>query len=226
VCRQHHAPCHHAHNPTPCVIMHASPPNPHIMSTTTLSPNGCSHNHYKHPSHALPLAFAQPHPHHPTTHLQQAAAAFAVSNTELPRPQQAGTAQKHSLPAMGEAMGSNKKVCTTSAPFASRPLPCCTVCLGRNPHRTIECAAACTWDGQHEVFSEHIHKGLWSKDGKQLCTAWQREEGCTTPKHDSRHLCSGCGATTHGAQMLRSCSRVTDPKGFGLSSYAVPLSRV
>jgi len=26
--------------------------------------------------------------------------------------------------------------------------------------------------------------------------------------------------------MLRSCSKVTDPKGFGLSSYAVPLSRV
>jgi len=26
--------------------------------------------------------------------------------------------------------------------------------------------------------------------------------------------------------LLRSCSKVTDPKGFGLSSYAVPLSRV
>jgi hypothetical protein len=25
-------------------------------------------------------------------------------------------------------------------------------------------------------------------------------------------------------QVLRSCSKVTDPKGFGLSSYAVPLS--
>jgi len=27
-------------------------------------------------------------------------------------------------------------------------------------------------------------------------------------------------------RLLRSCSRVTDPKGFGLSSYAVPLPRV
>ncbi|KAG2754173.1 hypothetical protein P692DRAFT_20759062, partial [Suillus brevipes Sb2] len=79
-------------------------------------------------------------------------------------------------------------------------LPCCAVCLGRHPHRTIECAATQTWDKQFDTFSERIRKGLWTKDGKQLCTAWQREEGCTTPKHDACHICSGCGATTHGAQ--------------------------
>ncbi|KAG1726174.1 uncharacterized protein EDB91DRAFT_1004138, partial [Suillus paluster] len=66
----------------------------------------------------------------------------------------------------------------------------CTVCLGRNPHRTIECSATHTWDRQHETFAERISKGLWSKEGKQLCTAWQRDEGCTMPKHDSRHYCS------------------------------------
>ncbi|KAG1875718.1 hypothetical protein F4604DRAFT_1511832, partial [Suillus subluteus] len=80
----------------------------------------------------------------------------------------------------------------------------CAVCLRRNPHKTIECAATRTWDGQYEVFSKRIHKCLWTKLRKQICTAWQRDEWCNTPKHDSKHLCSGCRATTHGAQR---CSR-------------------
>ncbi|KAG1812959.1 uncharacterized protein BJ212DRAFT_1276120, partial [Suillus subaureus] len=85
----------------------------------------------------------------------------------------------------------------------------CAVCLGRHSHRTIECSATQTSDKQFSTFSERIRKGLWTIYGKQLCTAWQREEGCTTPKHDPaclhvRHICSGCGATTHGAQK---CSR-------------------
>lgn len=92
--------------------------------------------------------------------------------------------------------------------FAEAPIYSCRglfiqqqeVCLGRHPHRTIECTAKQTWDKKFETCAEHIRKGLWAKDGKQLCTTWQREEGCTTPKHDVRHACSGCRATTHGAQ--------------------------
>ncbi|KAG1884121.1 hypothetical protein F4604DRAFT_1502750, partial [Suillus subluteus] len=76
----------------------------------------------------------------------------------------------------------------------------CAVCLGHSPHHTIECVAAQTWDKKFDTFLEHIHKGLWMKDGKQLCTGWQREEGCNIPRHDTHHFCSGCGATTHGAQ--------------------------
>ncbi|KAG1851942.1 hypothetical protein F4604DRAFT_1490668, partial [Suillus subluteus] len=76
----------------------------------------------------------------------------------------------------------------------------CAVCLGRSPHRTIECVAAQTWDKKFDTFLERIRKGLWTKDGKQLCTGWQREEGCNVPRHDAHHFCSGCGATTHGAQ--------------------------
>ncbi|KAG1722878.1 uncharacterized protein EDB91DRAFT_1006150, partial [Suillus paluster] len=76
----------------------------------------------------------------------------------------------------------------------------CAVCLGHNLHCTIECATMQTWDKQFDTFAERICKALWSKDSKQLCTAWQREEGCTIPKHDARHICSRCGATLHGAQ--------------------------
>ncbi|KAG2147962.1 hypothetical protein DEU56DRAFT_730453 [Suillus clintonianus] len=86
------------------------------------------------------------------------------------------------------------------APLASDSLPCCAACLGRNPHRTIECTAMHTWDRQHKTFAERICKALWFKEGKQLCTAWQRDEGCAMPKHDLRHYCSDCRATTHGAQ--------------------------
>ncbi|KAG2063905.1 hypothetical protein BDR04DRAFT_933578, partial [Suillus decipiens] len=76
----------------------------------------------------------------------------------------------------------------------------CAVCLGRHAHQTVECSATQTWDKQFETFAERIRKGLWTKDGKQICTGWQRDEGCTTPKHDARHICSGCRAATHGAQ--------------------------
>ncbi|KAG2029021.1 hypothetical protein BDR03DRAFT_881993, partial [Suillus americanus] len=80
----------------------------------------------------------------------------------------------------------------------------CAVCLGRNLHCVIECNATLTWDGKHDTIFERIHKALWTKDGQQLCTAWQREEGRDSTKHDNHHTCSGCGATTHGAQ---SCPR-------------------
>ncbi|KAG2740220.1 hypothetical protein P692DRAFT_20753662, partial [Suillus brevipes Sb2] len=53
----------------------------------------------------------------------------------------------------------------------SAPLPCCSVLLGHNPHRTIECTATLTWDGKHDTITERINKALWTKDGKQLCTA-------------------------------------------------------
>lgn len=92
----------------------------------------------------------------------------------------------------------NKRTKTFRDPNA--PLPCCAVCLGRNPHRTIQCTKTLTWDGKHDTIAERINKALWTKDGKQLCTAWQRDEGCDSTRHDSRHVCSGCGATTHGAQ--------------------------
>ncbi|EPS94629.1 hypothetical protein FOMPIDRAFT_1134021, partial [Fomitopsis schrenkii] len=37
-------------------------------------------------------------------------------------------------------------------------------------------------------------------NGRTLCCDWQRLDGCNSHLHDSRHLCSGCGQSTHGAQ--------------------------
>jgi hypothetical protein len=123
----------------------------------------------------------------------------AVSHTRQP-----SLNLKRTLPTTDTEAGANKKVRTSRVLPISGPLPCCAVCLGRHPHRTVECTATHTWDGQHETVAERIRKALWSKDGKQICTAWQREEGCNTPKHDAKHICSGCGASHHGAQ---SCPR-------------------
>ncbi|KAG1730822.1 uncharacterized protein EDB91DRAFT_1030846, partial [Suillus paluster] len=76
----------------------------------------------------------------------------------------------------------------------------CAVCLGCNSHRTVECTTPRTWNNLFDTFSERINKALWTKDGRQLCTSWQREEGCTNNQHNSKHICSGCGASNHGAQ--------------------------
>jgi len=149
--------------------------------------------------------------------LQQAAAAFIASNQNLLRPQHAGQAQQTALPQKRPHNHFedtvNKKVRTSRPPGATGPLPCCAVCLGRHAHRTVECSAAQTWDKQFETFAERIRKGLWTKDGKQICTGWQRDEGCTTPKHNARHICSGCGAATHGAQKCPRAQKViaSDP---------------
>ncbi|KAG1725132.1 hypothetical protein EDD22DRAFT_932971 [Suillus occidentalis] len=72
----------------------------------------------------------------------------------------------------------------------------------------VECNALRTWDNLFDVYSERISKALWTKDGRQLCTAWQREEGCSSTQHNSKHLCSGCGATEHGAQRCARAQKV------------------
>jgi hypothetical protein len=137
-----------------------------------------------------------------TRHTGQAATAFIASNQDLLRGQSQlfAASQKRPYTPAEEANHSNKKVRPSRPAAAAGPLPCCAVCLGRNAHCTVDCTAAQTWDKKFETFSERIRKGLWTKDGKQICTAWQRDEGCSTPKHDARHVCSGCGAATHGAQ--------------------------
>ncbi|KAG1719773.1 uncharacterized protein EDB91DRAFT_1065331, partial [Suillus paluster] len=84
----------------------------------------------------------------------------------------------------------------------------CAVCLGCNPHRTVECSASRTWDNLFDIFSECIKKALWTKDGHQLCTAWQCEESCDSTYHSHKHLCSGCGSSEHGAQRC-TCAQKT-----------------
>ncbi|KIK74046.1 hypothetical protein PAXRUDRAFT_176853 [Paxillus rubicundulus Ve08.2h10] len=69
--------------------------------------------------------------------------------------------------------------------------PPCAVCLGPHQHLIIEYKAMCTWDGAHDTITEHINKGLFTKDGCSICGRWQRDNGCPK-KHDNKHLLPLC----------------------------------
>ncbi|KAG1717416.1 hypothetical protein EDB19DRAFT_1816144 [Suillus lakei] len=77
----------------------------------------------------------------------------------------------------------------------------CTVCLGRNSHSFIECTAKCLWDSAFPSVATHSNKQLLlCSSDKPLCIDWQRAIGCSSHSHSEHHVCSGCLATTHGAQ--------------------------
>ncbi|KAG2093714.1 uncharacterized protein F5147DRAFT_558869, partial [Suillus discolor] len=81
----------------------------------------------------------------------------------------------------------------------------CAVCLGRNNHNFIDCSTDRLWDGVQPTVATRTNKQLLLRaSNKPLCIDWQRSR-CTSQSHDDRHICSGCLATTHGAQ---SCPRV------------------
>lgn len=80
----------------------------------------------------------------------------------------------------------------------------CAVCLGRNKHSFIECTVERLWDGTSPTVATRVNKQLLVRGSeKPLCVDWQRAR-CISQSHDDRHICSGCLATTHGAQ---NCSR-------------------
>ena len=87
------------------------------------------------------------------------------------------------------------------------PLPVCAVCLSRKPHPTIVCEASSIWDGRFETFAKRVNKLIYAKSsGKQICARWQREH-CPL-RHTALHICSGCGADSHGVQR---CPRAQSP---------------
>lgn len=91
---------------------------------------------------------------------------------------------------------------------AGKKLAACAVCLGRHPHNISQCDEARTWDDQFSTLAQRVDKNLVMQDGRSVCMDWQREKGCSSRRHDDRHICSGCGAATHGAQ---DCPRTEKP---------------
>jgi hypothetical protein len=81
-------------------------------------------------------------------------------------------------------------------------LSVCAVCLGRNRHieGIHKCNASTTWDGQPTYASRNQHGRLINSRGLPMCSDWQRPKGCPSHDHDARHICSGCGDPSHGAQ--------------------------
>ena len=92
-------------------------------------------------------------------------------------------------------------------------LPVCAVCLGRHKHSApvVFCTARQTWDDQFETFVKRFNKALWVREtGATLCSLWQRDNSCPK-KHDNMHLCSGCGALTHGASKCPRAQKAPSP---------------
>jgi len=99
---------------------------------------------------------------------------------------------------------------STSAPAPTAPslpskptsvLPVCAVCLSRESHKgkVTNCTAMHTWDKQFETFCTRFNSTLITRaDHQSVCAKWQRDKGCKE-KHAHLHVCSGCGATNHGA---------------------------
>ncbi|KAF8126028.1 hypothetical protein EV363DRAFT_1174852 [Boletus edulis] len=76
----------------------------------------------------------------------------------------------------------------------------CPKCLGRNPHRILECNSPTLWSGG-KCFVTRTNEGrLVDPKGEVLCTDWQRPNGCSLVHRSAKHNCSGCGSSTHGAQ--------------------------
>ncbi|KAL6302098.1 hypothetical protein BKA93DRAFT_709857, partial [Sparassis latifolia] len=76
----------------------------------------------------------------------------------------------------------------------------CAICLERHPHKVNACAAAVLWDQSLSTLAHCVDKLLMLRDGRPLCLDWQRPNSCPNHKHDQKHICSGCGENTHGAQ--------------------------
>jgi hypothetical protein len=66
----------------------------------------------------------------------------------------------------------------------------CTVCLGRNCHSFVECAADQIWDNSRKVVSKRLNRQLLlCSNDKPLCVDWQRGRGCTTSAISVQVVC-------------------------------------
>ncbi|KAJ7648790.1 hypothetical protein DFH06DRAFT_996905, partial [Mycena polygramma] len=76
----------------------------------------------------------------------------------------------------------------------------CAICLGRHRHNVRECKSATLWNGTTPARTKRNADGRLVNSRKEvICLGWQRVSGCEL-NHASRHECSGCGSTNHGAQ--------------------------
>ena len=76
----------------------------------------------------------------------------------------------------------------------------CAICLGTHVHNVYACETSKTWDGQHATFIKRDKNELRLRESNTpICIDWQRTRGCPSNKHDSRHVCSGCGQASHRA---------------------------
>ncbi|KAF8129555.1 hypothetical protein EV363DRAFT_1264033 [Boletus edulis] len=78
-------------------------------------------------------------------------------------------------------------------PFGDRgPHSVCPKCLGRNPHRILECNSPTLWNGAKCHVTRTPEGRLLDPKGVVLCTDWQRPNGCSLAHRSAKHCCLGC----------------------------------
>ncbi|KAG2747087.1 hypothetical protein P692DRAFT_20736691, partial [Suillus brevipes Sb2] len=122
----------------------------------------------------------------------------------------ASPTKKSSAPRNTRVSTSNRSGFQGSA-HSTRSPAVCTVCLGRNSHSFIECTAERLWDSAFPaVATRRNNKQLLLRSSdKPLCVDWQHVGSCSSSSHNERHVCSGCLATTHGAQNCPRAQAIT-----------------
>ena len=76
----------------------------------------------------------------------------------------------------------------------------CAVCLGHPKHKYAKCSAAKLWSGGKTCMHRNEQGRLITVDGLPICFSFQTLAGCPETTHPTRHTCSGCGESRHGAQ--------------------------
>ena len=98
----------------------------------------------------------------------------------------------------GKGKGSNPSFFQSGT--AASGTSACAVCLGRHEHEYAKCTATKLWNGKKTFIRRNEQGRLVFLDGLPICFNFQTMAGCSDGSHPSRHICSGCGTSGHGAQ--------------------------
>ena len=91
---------------------------------------------------------------------------------------------------------------------AARGGSACAVCLGRHEHKYAKCSATKLWNGGKTCVRRNEQGRLVTVDGLPICFSFQTPTGCSETTHPTRHTCSGCGKSGHGAQQCSLTQKV------------------
>ena len=80
---------------------------------------------------------------------------------------------------------------------APPPVP---FCLGRHEHKYAKCSATKLWNRKKTFIRRNEQARLIFLNGLPICFNFQTMVGCQDTPHLSRHICSGCRVSGHGAQ--------------------------
>jgi hypothetical protein len=97
---------------------------------------------------------------------------------------------------------------TKRAKYSQHPVSACILCLGHYCHDIVTCNSITIWDGKGKPWCYCKGKQICAPDGLRLCLDWQLQRSCQSTDHISRHCCSGCGNTDHGAQFCHQAEKV------------------